>query len=270
MQPAGVTTDVCQAALLASIMNETGGLLVFDEFTYRNTPWERIKTIFGGVKGLTEEKVNAWRELGSTKAFDVAFFNWVYDDANRPRGYGLGNTQPGDGYRYRGMGPGALTGRGNYAWMARETGLPLVEDPEIIKTPAAGARLAVHFWIKNGCNAMVDGGSAEGALRAFRKLNAGLRDFSPHLAWWDRCRAALANDTIDDIAPDSTSTQLRRSNVIDMQQALVARGYNTGGIDGIVGPRTTAAILAFERSMNLPNPDGIVDETMLRALGLAA
>jgi hypothetical protein len=47
----------------------------------------------------------------------------------------LGNTQPGDGERFRGRGYIQLTGRANYERMARDTGLPLLEHPELASLP---------------------------------------------------------------------------------------------------------------------------------------
>jgi len=66
--------------------------------------------------------------------------NEVY--ANR-----LGNTQPGDGYRFRGRGPIQLTGRANYAACADATGLPLIEHPErLASIPRYGAIAAAWYW----------------------------------------------------------------------------------------------------------------------------
>ncbi len=266
MRAAEIVTDARQAAFLASVANETGGLTRFDEMTYFNTSWSRIAEVFGGIRGLTGDLVWAWKALGQ-KGFDEAFFNYVYDDANRAAKFRLGNIHPGDGYRYRGMGPNQLTGLGNYMWMARETGLPLVEDPEMIKLPAVGAKISAHFWRKSGCNAMVDDGSQAGFLRAMRRLNAGLQDFSHHLGYWAVTKAILANDTIGDI-PEPLPAGKLHADVRAIQSALVARGYNTGGVDGIAGPKTRAAIAAFEAASGLPS-DGIVDDVMLRALGVA-
>lgn len=160
-----------------------------------------------------------------------------------------------------------MTGLGNFTWMARETGLPLVEDPAMIMTPAAGAKIACHFWRKSGCNELVDDGSDAGALRAFRTLNAGLSDFTPHLNWLYRCRGVLANDDLVAVPPPrSTPSVQRRDAVMAMQSALVERGFDTGGVDGIVGPKTRAALAAW---MGLPTPSA-VDNDMLQKLGLAS
>lgn len=57
----------------------------------------------------------------------------------------LGNTEPGDGARFRGRGFGQLTGRFNYADLAEALGLPLVEHPEIANTPRAAPLILAAF-----------------------------------------------------------------------------------------------------------------------------
>jgi putative chitinase len=84
------------------------------------------------------------------------------DYAHNPRAlaekvYGgrMGNTAPGDGWRYRGRGPG-LTGKANYADCASRTGLDLVNHPELASDPANFVRIACDFWAQHGCNPLAD------------------------------------------------------------------------------------------------------------------
>jgi predicted chitinase len=56
-------------------------------------------------------------------------------------GRSLGNTQPGDGYRYRGRGYVQITGRANYAKMTKITGVDLVRQPERALEPAVAAQI---------------------------------------------------------------------------------------------------------------------------------
>lgn len=53
----------------------------------------------------------------------------------------LGNTQKGDGFRFRGRGLIQLTGRSNYAKAKRETGVDLIEYPDKALDPKLAARI---------------------------------------------------------------------------------------------------------------------------------
>ena len=68
----------------------------------------------------------------------------------------LGNTQPGDGKRYKGRGPIQLTGRANYAKYGGLLGLDLVNNPSIAATKEVGFRIAGEFWQLNGLNELAD------------------------------------------------------------------------------------------------------------------
>ena len=53
----------------------------------------------------------------------------------------LGNTQPGDGYRFRGRGYVQLTGRANYVKAASKLGVSLAVDPELALDPDIAAKV---------------------------------------------------------------------------------------------------------------------------------
>lgn len=58
-----------------------------------------------------------------------------------------------------------------------------------------------------------------------------------------------------------------KATTISIQQKLVSLGYDTGGIDGIFGPKTRRAVMLFQASRNL-TVDGIVGPQTRAALGL--
>ena len=53
--------------------------------------------------------------------------------------------------------------------------------------------------------------------------------------------------------------------ILDVQKALIAAGFNPGSPDGVMGPKTRAAILAFQRAKAL-EVDGIVGPVTAAAL----
>lgn len=81
----------------------------------------------------------------------------------------LGNTEPGDGYKYRGRGPLQVTGRANYAALEEQTGLPLVDSPDLLAQPRAGLTAAAVWFGNNASGKIPDG--VEAVTRA---VNGGV------------------------------------------------------------------------------------------------
>ncbi len=59
----------------------------------------------------------------------------------------------------------------------------------------------------------------------------------------------------------------RGAIVSTIQSALVNRGYNTGGVDGIFGPATESAVIRFQQRQGL-SADGVVGAATAAALGI--
>lgn len=89
----------------------------------------------------------------------------------------LGNTQPGDGFRYRGRGLIQTTGRYNHRMVrdrlrARGIDCPDFEDdPDQLADPTWAAWSAADYWDWKNCNLLADAGSFE-AITV--KINGGL------------------------------------------------------------------------------------------------
>jgi len=58
---------------------------------------------------------------------------------------------------------------------------------------------------------------------------------------------------------------LSRTDKENMQRRLTALGYNTGGVDGQVGPNTRKAIRAWQKANGLP-ADGYVDQSLYQRI----
>lgn len=102
----------------------------------------------------------------------------------------LGNTEPGDGVRFRGRGLIQITGRTNYR--ACSLGLfgdeRLLEQPELLETPVNACRSAAWFWQTMNLNALAD----IGAFRPITKaINGGFNGYEDRLTYYERAKAVL-------------------------------------------------------------------------------
>jgi len=80
--------------------------------------------------------------------------NFVYAGRN-----GNGDEKSGDGWKYRGRGLIQLTGRGNYAAFAKDTGVDALNHPELLEQPKIAVYSAAWFWDNRGLNSPADHGS---------------------------------------------------------------------------------------------------------------
>lgn len=88
----------------------------------------------------------------------------------------LGNTQPGDGRRYKGRGPIQLTGRANYRRVGRKIGIDLERHPQIVGHPSVGLLVGCVYWSDRSLNAKADADDLLGLTRAINGGTNGLED----------------------------------------------------------------------------------------------
>jgi predicted chitinase len=191
----------------------------------------------------------------------------------------LGNTQPGDGKRYKGRGPIQLTGRANYQRYGDLLGLDLVNNPTLAATPQVGFRIAGQYWKLNGLNELADKGlqivtikrkGQQEQVTAFDaitfRINGGFNGKDDRTKYYNRAKGVLnKNDAVDasgtvatppppvveagGSSPAYPGSALRQgskgANVRTMQQRLSDLGY-TLSVDGNFGPGTRAAVEAFQ------------------------
>lgn len=193
----------------------------------------------------------------------------------------LGNTQPGDGKRYKGRGPIQLTGRANYTKYGGLLGLDLVNDPPIAATKEVGFRIAGQFWKLNALNELAD----QQLFKSITKrINGGYNGLDDRIKYYDRAKRVLSrDDTVTIPMPVSPSSKQpsvsgqapaypgvafrqgnRGPNVKTIQQRLRDLGY-TLGVDGDFGSGTAKAVAAFQKKNNLGS-DGVVGSGTWAAL----
>ena len=100
----------------------------------------------------------------------------------------LGNTQPGDGVRYKGRGFFQLTGRANYKRYGEKLGLDLLTHPELAEAYPAAARIAGQYWVDHGLNTLAD---TEEITRITKKINGGVNGLADRKVWYAKCKTAI-------------------------------------------------------------------------------
>ena len=100
----------------------------------------------------------------------------------------LGNTQPGDGMRYKGRGLIQITGRSNYEQCGMALGVDLITNPEELETKDLACRSAAWFWASRGLNDLADKGDFE---RITKRINGGTNGAQQRREYHDRARKVL-------------------------------------------------------------------------------
>jgi len=184
----------------------------------------------------------------------------------------LGNTQPGDGKRFKGRGPIQLTGRANYTKYGQLLGLDLVNNPTIAATKEVGFRIAGEFWKLNGLNELAD---VQDFKQITKRINGGYNGLDDRLKYYERAKAVMNKDDGVNANPATTggiaacpNPYLKQGaqgdSVRNLQQRLADLGYVLT-VDGMFGPGTLAAIQQCQQKNGL-TCDGIVGPNTWNAI----
>lgn len=144
---AGMATSLEKAHFLGQFAHESAGFkpAVTEDMRYSA---KRMAEVWPGryatpeTAGLpVKQRQPSARAKALAAAGPEALANDVY-------GGRMGNTQPGDGWRFRGRGP-QLTGRSNYTRASRELygDDRLVDDPDLVLVPEYAAGVAAWYWL---------------------------------------------------------------------------------------------------------------------------
>lgn len=97
----------------------------------------------GDVNKLAYALATEKRETGGKMQPVVERGNRAYFNKYEGRA-DLGNTEPGDGFKYRGRGKVQITGRRNYAFWGKRLGIDLLGDPDLALDPDVSVRLLIE------------------------------------------------------------------------------------------------------------------------------
>jgi putative chitinase len=186
----------------------------------------------------------------------------------------LGNTERGDGKRFKGRGLIQLTGRDNYRKYGARIGIDLIADPDKAADPATSLVLALEYWkhTRGGLNRFADRDDIITITEAINGGRNGLADRRHYLA---KAKVAIARRVAEALAgrqPATARPVLRRGHeddaAIEALQRLLAGTGAAVAIDGDFGPGTETAVKAFQQSKGLA-ADGIVGAATWAALEAA-
>lgn len=252
----GIDTPLRIAHLLAQMLHECGmGQITFENMSY-SAP--RIMVIFGvGVHSAAVTEAESVRLARNPERLAER----VYGLGNPRKAKELGNTSPGDGFRYRGGGMLQTTGGGSYQRMGDLIGADFHGDPNLIVDARFALKPALFEWRAGKLNAAADRNDINTITRV---INGGFNGLEERRKLFTRIFALVQAggpkiDPSDTARPDASTKRLQRDlNDLGADPKLV--------VDGDYGAATRKAVKAFQE-INKLAADGIagpVTKEMIR------
>ncbi|MFD2181129.1 peptidoglycan-binding protein [Rhodoplanes azumiensis] len=178
-----ITTPQRLAHFLAQVLHESGGLTV--EWESGNYSAARLLEIFGvGRHSAAVTPAEAERLARNAEAI----FERVYGVGNPVKSRELGNTRPGDGFRYRGGGLLQTTGRDNYRRMGRLCGVDFEANPELIVSAEHALKPALAEWTEGNLNRLAD---QDEIVLITKKINGGTIGLADRRRWLARLKPLI-------------------------------------------------------------------------------
>ena len=178
----GVFADVVKVGTFSAGMADVQPFL--GQILHESSGLERLsENLHYSAKRLCEVWPSRFPTLASAQPFagnPEALANKVY-------GGRMGNTAPGDGWRFRGRSPLQITGRDNYARVGRLMGQDLLVLPGLLEQPRYALEATIAWWEDAIPDTLL--GDPEAITR---RVNGGLIGLSERLALTDVARKALA------------------------------------------------------------------------------
>ena len=175
-----VYSSLRMAHFIAQIMHETMSFKYLEEnLNYRST--SRLVQVFKSRNGLTP--VIASRLVGDPQAIANFVYGGTWGKNN------LGNTEPSDGWDFRGSGAMHTTGRYNHEEVAKALGVDLHRSAELMRTdPEYAMRTASWYWMQRKVNVPADVDHLRRVTKLVNGGENGLDDRQKHL---NKAKAAL-------------------------------------------------------------------------------
>ena len=189
--------------------------------------------------------------------------NRVYNDEFRK--YKMGNTQPGDGWMFRGRGLKQLTGRENYTKFGKSVKMSAEQAAEYVATEKGAIESACWFWNNKKLNAIADQCDI---VKMTKKINGGDIGLADRTSRYENAMELLTGKK-----PVAKKTSKKKGSV---EYVTVSVGSNNDTVkavqaklgltaDGIFGPGTKRAVKQFQAENGL-TADGVAGPSTLKAM----
>ena len=253
----GITTERRVAHFLSQCAHESNNFRSLEENL--NYSAKALRAVFGRYFGAAPK-----RDADEYHRNPEMIANYVYMDEYRK--YKMGNTEDGDGWRFRGRGLKQLTGRENYTRFGATVDMTAEQAAEYVATEKGAVESACWFWDANNLNSIAD---TDDVVKMTKKINGGNIGLESRQKRYTKAMevfgspVTLADDAGDDDFDVDDIGVLRKGcrgeGVQMMQEALGI------GADGIFGPGTERKLKEWQASKGLV-ADGIAGPATLGEL----
>lgn len=188
-------TRLRQAHFMAQVRQEVGPVFSLREQVEYMGP-TALKQL-GYYKTHPQQADIDGYKKGKGPANGEVIANRIYDDNYRGAKYKLGNTSPGDGWKYLGRGLKQLTGKSNYqdltnmySTLWHNEKVDFVNNPELIEQPKYAVRSAIRFWLKYKLYEIADKGATGAQVDSITKvINKGTDSYAARRAHFNQAYA---------------------------------------------------------------------------------
>lgn len=252
-----IVTEARVAGFIAQCAHESGNFMTLEEnLNYKE---ETLLKVFPRYFGPGKRNAAEYARNPEKIA------NYVYMDEFRTSK--MGNTQPGDGWRFRGRGLKQLTGRENYTNFGKSVGMTAEQAADYVATEKGAIESACWFWNAKKLNDVADTGDV---VKMTKIINGGDIGLADRQARYKKAMEVFGGKVelkpVAEATSESAATAtLKRGSKGDLVKKMQAVLGLTA--DGDFGPGTEAALKKWQASKGL-TADGVAGPKTLAAMGI--
>jgi putative chitinase len=246
----GITSQRRVAHFLSQCAHESNNFRSLEENL--NYSAKALRAVFGRYFGAAPK-----RDADEYHRNPEMIANYVYMDEFRK--YKMGNTEEGDGWRFRGRGLKQLTGRENYTRFGKSIDITAEEAAEYVATPKGAVESACWFWDANNLNDIAD---TDNVVKMTKKINGGNIGLEDRQKRYSAAMKILGMEAAD-LGTDDESVEDIMDDIGVLRKGAKGEGVKIMqvalgivGADGIFGSGTEAVLKRWQGENGL-TPDGI-------------